>query len=261
MKREPEYATGAPRRAAVLEVRRPGTGAFVLRFSRDNLEFAPGQYVSVGVPESIDMREYSVYSTPEDEHLEILVKEVQDGAISPALGARRPGDQVTFRGPFGEFLIDPAARATGRFLFVATGSGIAPFRSFVRAYPGLDYRLLHGVRSRAERYEYETYEAGRYTACISREPIDAGASSVGGPPSSAVRPPTSVGGAPSNARSGSPVEEQLFQGRVTDYLRANPADAEALCYLCGSCDMIYEVMAILRRQGVPREQVFAEVYY
>ena len=189
------------------------------------LPFRPGQYVSIGIPGDIDMREYSIYSTPEDDYLEVLIKEVEGGLVSRKLRRLRPGDFLSLRGPFGSFMIDEQTKANRRFLFVATGSGIAPFHCFARAYPGLDYTLLHGTRSSAERYDADTYESHRYLSCLSRE--------SGGD----------------------------FSGRVTDYLRFHPISRDNLCYLCGSCDMIYEAMAILTDQGVPREQLFAEVYY
>jgi len=48
---------------------------------------------------------------------------------------------------------------------------------------------------------------------------------------------------------------------VTDYLRATPIDSSARYYLCGNCDMIYEVFDILQQGGVAVEQISAEVYF
>jgi NAD(P)H-flavin reductase len=81
------------------------------------------------------MREYSVYSSPGDEYLEILVKEVDGGYVSTRLGALKPGDGVAVDGPFGFFTIDEDWR-DHRYVFVATGTGISPFHDFVRSYPG-----------------------------------------------------------------------------------------------------------------------------
>jgi hypothetical protein len=38
-------------------------------------------------------------------------------------------------------------------------------------------------------------------------------------------------------------------------------DRQAVCCLCGNSDMIYEVFAILRGQGVPRSRISAEIYF
>lgn len=212
----------------VHEVRELTDTAFVVRFDRNGLDFEPGQYVSVGLKGEIDMREYSVYSPAQADYLEILVKEVEHGHVSHRLHRLRPGVELAVDGPFGFFTIDEVDRRRP-FLFVATGTGISPFHCFARSYPGLDYRLLHGVRRLAEQYEHDAFEARRVTTCVSREP---GAG-----------------------------EDTVFGGRVTDYLRTHPVSPETRCYLCGNCDMIYEAFDILKGHGVPPEQLYAEVYF
>ena len=213
---------------AVHEVRNLTDSTFVVRFDRNGLDFEPGQYLSVGLKGEIHMREYSVYSPMQADYLEILVKEVEHGHVSRGLHRLHPGDELAVDGPFGFFTIDEPDRGHP-FLFVATGTGISPFHCFARSYPGLNYRLLHGVRRLTERYEHDAFEAGRVTTCVSREPDAA--------------------------------EIPIVGGRVTDYLRAHPVRAETRCYLCGNCDMIYEVFDILKGHGVPAEQLYAEVYF
>jgi ferredoxin--NADP+ reductase len=208
----------------VLAVRDLSASTYVLRFQRNGLEFQPGQYLVVGLQETIAMREYTIYSAPQDDFLEILVKEVPGGTVSRELRRCRPGDVLQVQGPLGFFTIGPDSRGA-RFLFAATGTGVSPFHCFARSYPGLDYRLLHGVRYARELYERDTFDPGRFTACVTRD-----------------------GGGD-------------YRGRVTDLLKAEPVQPQTLCYLCGSCDMIYEAFDILRDQGVPREHLFAEVYF
>ena len=205
-------------------VRALPNGAFVLRFDRHGLDFAPGQHISVGPARDINMREYSVYSAPTDDYLEVLVKEVDGGYVSPRLHAWTPEESVQVDGPFGYFTIDPEIRDRP-FRFIATGTGIAPFHCFARSYPDLDYTLLHGTRFAAEEYDLAVYPRGSVIRCVSRE--------NGGD----------------------------FRGRVTDWLRANPPAPETMCYLCGNCDMIYEAFDILSGQGIPPQQLFAEVYF
>ncbi len=222
---------------------------YCLRFERNGMEFDPGQYLSVGLEGEIDRREYSIYSSPHDDFLEILLKEVDVGTVSKRLRRLSPGDKVSVEGPFGFFVI-PEEFRSGRFLFVSTGTGISPFHCFAHAYPGLDYQLLHGVRTAKDFYEHQVFDKSRLVRCVTRE--DTGD----------------------------------FRGRVTDYLRQYPfgaADAPVAtpaagapqvphgmdadrgpgpyCYLCGNCDMIYEAFDILTDQGVPPERLFAEVYF
>lgn len=208
----------------VLAVRHLTDTAFVLRFERGPMDFEPGQYVTVGVKGDIDVREYSVFSAPSEDYLEILVKRVEGGYVSPRLHALGPGDELEVEGPFGFFTIPEDARASRNLLFVATGTGISPFRSFVRAYPGLRYRLLHGVRRFGDLYVREEFDTERFVPCLSRE-------------------------------------DGAYRGRVTDYLRDRPLEGNPACYLCGSCDMIYEAFDILQTRGVSPADLYAEVYY
>ncbi len=202
-------------------------GTFVLRFTRESLAFAPGQWINVGPARRREQREYSIYSSPEDAFLEILVKEIPGGCVSPALRRCRPDDPVEVEGPHGAFTLVEGAREAPRFLFCATGTGVSPFHCFARGVPGLDYRLLHGVRAREDFRETDAFAPERYLPCVSR-------------------------GAPG---------EGAFPGRLTALLKEEPVDPSAYCYLCGNSDMIYEVYGILKDQGVPREHIFAEVYF
>lgn len=217
----------ATRTHRVLERRDLSASVFVLRFTREGLRFSPGQWINVGPGGRREQREYSVYSSPRDEFLEILVKEIPDGSVSPALRKSRPGDTVEVEGPHGAFTLVEGRREPPRFLFCATGTGVSPFHCFARSRPGLDYRLLHGMRDRGDFTESDVFEPRKYTPCISQGAAVSGA----------------------------------YAGRLTALLREQPADPQAYCYLCGNSDMIYEVYGILRDQGVSREQIFAEVYF
>jgi len=143
-----------------------------------------------------------------------------------AVKSLKPGDPVNFENPVGYFIIRDADIATKKFLFIASGTGIAPFHSFVRSYPGLDYKLLHGVRYSHEAYEKHEYDKSRFVLCSSRD------------------------------------KHGDFNGRVTDYLRQNPVeDKSTLCFFCGNCEMIHEAYDIMLKQGIPSENLFAEVYF
>ena len=202
-----------------------GPGGFLLTFERPNLDFQTGQYISLGVPGHREQREYSLYSAENDEHLTVLVKEIPQGLVTPRLAKLVPGDRVHVDGPFGYFTLEPARKAGAPLLFVATGTGISPFHSFVATRPDLDYTLLHGVRSRSELALERGFDPARVISCVSRD--DGGS----------------------------------FRGRVTDWLRAVPPPADSHAFLCGNCDMIYEVFDLLRAAGVPSDRIYTEVYF
>ena len=101
-----------------------------IRFDEDetDIDFAPGQYVTVrygGVP-----RPYSIASSPNDDALEICVRRVPGGKLTTQLCSEAEvGDDVTLRGPNGEFTLqEPSGRDV---VFLATGTGVAPFRSMI----------------------------------------------------------------------------------------------------------------------------------
>ena len=217
----------ATRTHRVLERRDLSPTVFVLRFTREALRFSAGQWINVGPGGRREQREYSIYSSPTEEFLEILVTEIPDGSVSPALRRCRPGDSVEVEGPHGAFTLVEGTREVPRFLFCATGTGVSPFHCFAGSRQGLDYRLLHGVRHRRDFTETDAFERDRYVPCVSRGTAEDGA----------------------------------YAGRLTSLLKEQPVQTETYCYLCGNSDMIYEVYGILRDQGVSREQIFAEVYF
>jgi len=210
----------------VLQIRFLTDSAFVLRLERGNLQFKAGQHIIVGLKGELNQREYSVYSGEKDDFLEILVREVLDGSVSLQLKHSNPGDLLQVNGPFGSFGLEPFNMFSKKLIFISTGTGISPFHSFIRSYPGINYTLIHGVRFSIEAYERNDYDPQRYILCTSKE------SSKGS-----------------------------RKGRVTSFLPAFPVDSGMLFYLCGNNSMIYEAYHILRDKGIHDENIFTEVYF
>jgi ferredoxin/flavodoxin---NADP+ reductase len=198
---------------------------FVLRLDRGNLEFKAGQHIIVGREGELNLREYSVYSGENDDYLEILVREVKEGNVSVMLKECKPGQLLQVNGPFGSFGLEKFDMFSRKLVFISTGTGISPFHSFVRSYPGIDYTLIHGVRYKNEAYEREEYDPRRYILCTSKE---------------------NNGGK---------------KGRVTRFLSDYPVDRDTLFYLCGNSSMIYEVRHILGDKGIPDNNIITEIYF
>jgi ferredoxin--NADP+ reductase/benzoate/toluate 1,2-dioxygenase reductase subunit len=192
---------------------------------RNDMAFKPGQNLNLGLAGDNEKRDYSIYSREQDDFLEILVKEVEDGLVSKHLKRMKPGDALEVDGPFGFFTIKEENLHSKKFLFISSGTGIAPFHSITGSFPHIDFTLLHGVRKLNETYEKQDYPAERYISCVSQE----------------------AGG--------------KFHGRVTDFIKQHPVNKDTLCYLCGNVNMIYDVFDILKEQGVPSENLHAEVYF
>ena len=210
----------------VRSIRELTPSAYVLQFDRNNIPFRAGQHILLGKKGDLQAREYSIYSAEQEDFFEVLIKEVKEGMVSKQLKSMKPGDPVNFENPVGYFVLKNEDIPGKKYLFIASGTGIAPFHSFVKSYPGLDYKLLHGVRYADEAYEKQAYAKDRLVLCSSRD------------------------------KNGD------YHGRVTDYLRDHPVeDKNTLCYFCGNCEMIHEAYDILLKQGIPSENLFAEVYF
>src|SRR5579864_331899 len=118
------------------------------------MSFEPGQWVNVTVPGGSEpgteiKRSYSLASPPDGSpNFDIAVTRVQAGPVSTWLHAVELGAVLPFSGPQG-FFTRPAV-AGPPSLMVATGTGVTPMRSMIRAAiaAGSEARimLLLGVR-------------------------------------------------------------------------------------------------------------------
>jgi ferredoxin-NADP reductase len=128
--------------------------------------FVPGQWLSVRVvsPDGEEFtRAYSLASPPsENGHFAFCLNRVQDGFMSNYLCDLAEGSQITFQGPFGDFILRPPLRDT---VFIATGTGIAPFRSMLHwlfadpeRHRQREFWLLFGTRREQDIYYREEFE-------------------------------------------------------------------------------------------------------
>jgi len=204
----------------------------------DRLAFEPGQFVSFhhvigGEPLT---RAYSIASPPDgDNRFELCLNLVPDGHFSHFLFQLRPGEEVEFDGPLGFFLLRRPVRDS---LFVATGTGIAPFRSMLAhllsAGCGARLQLLFGTRypeTLLYRQEFEQL-AARHASFTFHPTLS--------------RAPESWTGLRGH------VQEHLFA------LLAGRSDVDV--YICGLKAMVDDVRARLKAAGFDRRSVFYEKY-
>jgi len=199
--------------------------AFVLTVERRNESVRAGRHLNVGLP-GTETRPYSLYSGESDPYLEILVRRVDGGRVSPQLATLRAGDLVRVEPPRGNFTL-AHAQPGEKLLFLATGTGIAPFRSFLRSQPHLDYTLVHGVRDARDDFGSSFADRSRRVLCVS------------GP------------GVPSGA----------FAGRITSWLDGIDPSVYDRVYLCGNVRMILEAFPKLVDGGVDEDRIHTETYF
>lgn len=209
----------------VMEIRDLTPATYVLRFNRNGMEFRPGQHILLGLPEGEEAREYSIYSGNNQGFIEILIREVENGKVSRLLRKLNPGSLLNVNGPYGFFMYNTQPPSHKRLVFIASGTGIAPFHSFIMTHPNSDYHVIHGIRTMEEAYDRSDYAPGRYTACTSRD------------------------------------QSGHYYGRLTEYLKEAPIPEDALIYFCGNSSMILEAMEILDKRGFTKAQMFTEVYF
>jgi ferredoxin-NADP reductase len=143
---------------------------FHLEFVAEELEkfdFHPGQFISTVVKDNNgkeQIRAYSIASAPRGNQFDLCLNRVEGGFFSNLLCDLEPGQTVPFYGPNGMFLLRTPLTDG---IFVATGTGIAPMRSFVEhLFPengedrseGREFWLLYGTRHETGLYYHNYFE-------------------------------------------------------------------------------------------------------
>ncbi len=105
------------------------------------IDFLAGQFIMANVPKEGKMvrKPYSIASPPsEKKGLELIITKVEGGYVSTFFHNMKVGDTLLMDGPYGKFLVKEPFQ---ELIFVATGTGIAPFRSQIRTL------LEHGAQN------------------------------------------------------------------------------------------------------------------
>jgi ferredoxin-NADP reductase len=211
----------------LLQRRRLTKNAFEIELTRPPaFEFKAGQTIRI-VHESME-RYYSLVSTPDDPTLVLCVYDVPQGRFSPVLAMAEIGAAFRITGPHGYFTFNPSQRSP---VFVATGTGIAPFVSMARS--GVtDFIILHEVESASDLYFQDLFRkiASSYTPCLL---------------------------APSKADLSTP---GTYRGNAAGYIEENLPPASYDFYLCGERDMTREV-TLLADEHFPGSYIFKEVFF
>lgn len=208
------------------------------------LYYTPGQFITLHLPwQGMELRRsYSVATIPGTvNEVQLAVTYVEGGRATRLLYDMTPGARVEATGPFGRFVLrdDPP----GRYLLVATGTGISPYRAMLpQLRERLDGRqheavLLLGVRGPDELLFGEDFlslardnRAFRFIASYSRH---------------LPEPPG--------------VHER--KGYVQDHLmELHPDPQRDIVYLCGNPGMIDAAVESLKTVGFDNHNMRREKY-
>ena len=204
--------------------------------------FVAGQWLSLkhNKPDGEEItRAYSIASAPGGHNrIALCLNRVQDGFMSNFLCDMKEGDELRAQGPFGDFILRPPMVDT---LFIATGTGIAPFRSMLHWLLGDPARhhdrqlwLLFGNRTESDIYYHDEFQklAGEHSNFH-------------------YLPTLSRGGPTWNGLRG------YVQEHVTEIVGGR-SDIHA--YICGLNDMIKANRELLKSLGCNRRAIFYEKY-
>jgi ferredoxin-NADP reductase len=208
----------------------------------ESFNFAPGQFVQLDLPieSKIKTRSYSVASAPEGTNIiELIISLNAEGLGTPYLfNAVKVGSKLPLSQPAGKFMKPPVATDVD-ICMVCTGTGIAPFRSFLKDLihkntPHKNIDLIFGTRYEKDVLYMEEMEklsqimpGFSFTTVLSREEN------------------------PSIGKKG--YVHQVYQELYADKRPAN-------FYLCGWKVMIKEAIQNLQDMGYDKKAIKFELY-
>lgn len=226
-------------KARLIEAREiaPNTRHFEFETVEWKAAFVPGQFLSVTAHvrgEDIT-RAYSIVSPPDGDRFALCANLVHEGWLSPFLFALQPGNEIDFKGPYGAFIL---RRPVSDSIFVATGTGIAPFRSMLMshlgAHPDRQFTLIFGVRhENGLLYHNELCELAEAHPNFRYLPT-------------LTRPPEHWTGL--TGRVQQPTLELLGERRDMDI------------YICGLREMVDDMRNRLKEIGLDRKRIIYEKY-
>jgi NAD(P)H-flavin reductase len=135
--RSPNGSQTVPREAYTTLIRSvrdvaPEVREVVLRAPEEPLDYKPGQWISLHLPVGERpplVRAYSLAAAPRPSgELVLCLDRVPDGLGSGYLFSLRPGDEITYAGPLGNF---QAPETDADQLWLARYTGIVPFRAML----------------------------------------------------------------------------------------------------------------------------------
>ncbi len=228
----------------------PSAKAIRLGLEGQEFSFVPGQFVQVeitleergafklhGKPKT-QKRSLSISSSPgEKKYLELTIKEVPHGLVSEYMAHHlKTGDTMKILGPLGKFVLEKKEKKR-HVIFLAAGSGIAPFMSMLRSIAddglAVDGTLFYSNKTAEEiLWKQEIEEiAGKnknlsYIFTLTRQQWD--------------------------GKTGR-IDKSLIFSRIQEKENTN-------FYICGSPDFVKSMEELLKAESIPKESIKKEVF-
>lgn len=201
------------------------------------IPFRAGQCMMLMVSPGVN-RTMSICSVPQETARVSMIADVSPmGPGSKWTIGLRVGDVANFVAPTGVFFFDEASPR--KKIFVATGTGVAPFRSMIEEYLAkkgtATIELFWG-----QRHEEDVYWKENFDTLFDTYPTFSW--------HQVLSQPTSAW--------------QGLKGHVTEHVLDSVKDLpQHDYYLCGNKNMIEDVRSQLLAKNVPKEQIKTELFY
>ena len=197
----------------------------------DDVVFEPGQYVRIQPAGTDVSRSYSMANAPGVNRLEFFIRSVQGGAFSQWLAGAKVGDALTLSAPHGTFFLRDEDRPR---LFVAGGTGMAPFLSMLRSmarHPTAQ-RTTFVIGARTPGHLFAMDELKRLGAQLQGMDLQIAVEHDGG--------------------------DGCHTGYPTDLIQKLALEPTTRVYLCGPPPMVEAGRRAAEAAGLPRADVLCE---
>ena len=208
-------------------------------------DYIPGQFITIQFEREgkLIRRSYSIANEPlQNNRIEFAAGHVEGGPGTELLFNLKPNETINISGPYGRLILKD--HTPGRYLLVATSTGITPFRAMItelkkrlKANPALNVVILQGVQKKEDvlyREEFlalaTNYPQVTFRMHLSRE-------------------------------QAKDLQDHEYTGHVQTAfpeLELNPQ--QDIVYLCGNPGMIDESLAYLTNSGFTTQQIIREKY-
>ena len=240
----PEHLLGAQEFNATVikkEVLTHDIKRIVLRLEDpQKIEFKPGQYVQIKVPDTDEFRAYSVASSPAgNDSIELIIRFVPGGVCSTYIHEDlEVGDKIVFTGPLGDFYLREDSHRD--IVAIGGGCGMAPLKSilYYLKEKGLNRKFAYFFGARQKRDLFFTEELKK----------------VEGEFSNFKYIPALSEPKPSDNWDG----ETGFISQVVERYVESGENSEA--YLCGPPPMIDAAIKVLTQKGVKEIYIYYDKF-
>jgi propane monooxygenase reductase subunit len=212
----------------------------VKQIAGEEIKFFPGQYMDLTVPDTGEVRSFSMANLPNrDGVFEFVIKIYPDGAFSQFLEKQvAVGDRIEVEAPFGTCTL--RENRTSDIVFIGGGAGMAPLLGLLRALAEKDgnerkARLYYGARTKADlcfedelRALEEKIPGFRYVPALSEHSGD---------------------------------DWDGATGLITEVVRENEPGLEGMdAYVCGPPPMVDAAIALLTQRGMSEQHIFYDKF-